>query len=66
MTLKEFRQATKDLPEDWEIMYEAYYKGCCLAAYKAFANEVTNNYIDREHRAVVLNPGKYYDERGNE
>jgi len=60
MTLKEFREFTKDLPEDSGICYHAYYKGCCLSTF-----ELKRAWIfDKDgYPAVVINPGTDYDGR---
>ena len=58
MTLGEFRQMTKDLPDSTPIMYHAYDNGCCHALYSHGWN-----YVDNENKCVVLNPGDDFDDR---
>ena len=60
MTLKEFREFTKDLPEDTGIAYHAYYKGCCLSPYVL---EHAWIYNDAFKQIVVINPESDYDDR---
>ncbi len=57
MTLKEFRELTKDLPEDSRIYYHSYYKGLGLRSY-----EIEDSWI-YQNKNVVINPGEYYDPR---
>lgn len=62
LTLKSFRELTKDLPEDTPIYYHAYYKGCCLSAY--VSEELWIFPKDGKlPKAVVINPGEDYDSR---
>ena len=58
MTLKEFREFTKDMPEDRQIMYESYYKGCSITPY-----DISEIWIKEDDNALVMNPGDDYDER---
>lgn len=56
MTLDEFRQLTKDLPGDCEIMYNSYHKGCCLSTYSDVS-------VDKTLQVVIMNPNEDYDGR---
>lgn len=65
LTLKKFREMTKDLPEDTPIYYHAYYKGLCLNTYRPddiwfFPKGAQQN---ADIRGVVLNPGDDHDPR---
>jgi hypothetical protein len=63
MKLGEFREMTKDIPDDVDICYHSYFKGCSLSAYKLkdfWLFEKDGN------RAVVMNPDVDYDARKGE
>jgi hypothetical protein len=57
MTIKQFREATKALPDTAQICYHGYDKGCCLLPY-----DKSELWIF-EGQAVVINPGNDYDPR---
>lgn len=62
LTLKLFKELTKDLPENTPIYYHAYYKGCCLNSY--VTEDMWFFPHDKELKtAIVLNPGEEYDGR---
>ncbi len=61
MNLGQFRELTKDLPDTANIMYHAYYKGCCLHAYTQDDIWMYPKGKPAEH--IVLNPGDDYDGR---
>lgn len=62
MTLGEFREWTKRLPDGAVLMYPSGYKGCSLTAF-----ERRECWLCAESQtgdlAVVLNPGDDYDGR---
>lgn len=62
LTLGKFRELTASLPDDVQMSYHGYYKGCCLSAYRT---EYLWLYPKTESskRAVVLNPASDYDHR---
>ena len=58
MTLKQFRELTKDMPEDREIMYHSYNEGCSITPY-----DIEGVWIKEDDNALVMNPGEDYDDR---
>jgi len=61
MTLGEFRQATRDLPDETLLCYHGYYKGCCLKGYRL--EDTWTFPKDGAPKAFVINPGTDYDPR---
>ena len=62
MTLKQFRELTKDIGDDVHLYYHAYDKGCCLHAYT-----IDDMWLypkgGAQIKGVVMNPGEGYDPR---
>jgi len=61
MTLGEFRQATKDLPDEVLLSYHSYVKGCSLSSYRL--EDAWTFPVDGPPKAFVINPGENYDPR---
>jgi len=61
MTLGEFREWTKNLPDTAIVGYHAYYKGCAIGTFDKEADCWI--YDKNGDVAVVLNPGTDYDDR---
>ena len=62
LTLGEFRKLTAGLPYETPIAYHSYYKGRCLSSHTTedvwlFPKD------EAVKRAIVINPGPYYDAR---
>jgi len=60
MNLGEFREWTKDMPDDTLIGYHAYYKGCALGVFKKHNCWI---YDKNGDKVVVMNPDIDYDSR---
>ena len=60
LTLKDFREITKDLPEDTQLMYNGYYKGLRLSGY-AYNDLRISNICDGTQ--IVINPANDFDDR---
>jgi hypothetical protein len=61
LTLGEFREITRHLPDETPLMYHAHDNGCCLGNYTTA--DVWFYPKDRDTRAVVLNPADDWDSR---
>ena len=58
MTLKWFRKFTMNMPDNTQVMYHSYDKGCSITPYDP--KEV---WIHESSGSIVMNPGKDYDGR---
>ena len=64
LTLGEFRQLIKDLPDTVKLGYHGYYKGCCLSNYLVSDHWIyPKDYSSTGEtpKILVLNPGDDYD-----
>jgi len=63
MTLGDFRNWTKDLPDSAIMAYQAYDEGCAISTFDMSEAWIYRNEIDKNDIAIVMNPGEDYDER---
>ena len=63
LTLGQFKELTKHLPDNTPIYYHAYDKGCCLNSY--ILDDLWFYPKDKPAIGIVINPGEDYDCRAS-